>query len=108
MDLYQVELKERRTHFMNIMLEENDTIAFSCQDPNQKEDDLSALHVKQGFSNSYANVMDEFGSNLQKMAAGFNHQKIWNSFKDILVKKEELNTFAVSKKGKKNIPMNRF
>ena len=32
---------------------------------------------------------------MQKMN-GFNHSKIWKSFQDILVKKEELNTFAVS------------
>ena len=38
------------------------------QDPNQKEDDLSAVHVKQGFNTSYANLTasDEYGSALAK------------------------------------------
>ena len=33
---------------------------------------------------------------IDKMA-GFNHAKIWKSFQDILVKKEDVNTFAVNK-----------
>ena len=67
------------------------------QDPNQKEDELSAVHVKQGFSTTYANLLnnDEYGSSLSK-AANLNPAKIWNNFKDILAKKEDLNTFQVS------------
>ena len=67
---------------------------FFCQDPNQKEDDLSAVHVKQGFINNHSSALDEFGSNLTKMA-NFNASGVWKSFQDILVKKEEANTFAV-------------
>ena len=67
---------------------------FFIQDPNQKEDDLSAVHVKQGFINNHSSALDEFGSNLTKMA-NFNNAAVWKSFQDILVKKEELNTFAV-------------
>jgi hypothetical protein len=63
------------------------------QDPNQKEDELSAVHVKQGFSTTYVNS-DEYGSSLSR-AANLNPAKIWNSFKDILAKKEDINTFQV-------------
>ena len=77
------------------------------QDPNQKEDDLSAVHVKQGFTTSYINLStsDEYGSALSK-AAQLQPSKIWNSFKDILVKKEELNTFQESKDKSKRQPIN--
>ncbi len=67
------------------------------QDPNQKEDELSAVHVKQGFSTTYVNS-DEYGSSLSR-AANLNPAKIWNSFKDILAKKEDINTFQVGQAG---------
>ena len=53
------------------------------------------MHVKQGFSTTYANLSnDEYGSSLGK-AANLTPAKIWNNFKDILAKKEDLNTFQV-------------
>ena len=66
------------------------------QDPNQKEDDLNAVHVKQGFTTSYLNLVanDEYGSALNKLK-DFPSAKIWNDFKSILVKKEDLNTLQV-------------
>jgi len=75
------------------------------QDANQREDDLSAVHVKQGFINPATQMSDEFGSCLNKMA-GFNHAKIWKSFQDILVKKEDVNTFAEVKDKNKRQPIN--
>ena len=68
------------------------------QNPDQKEDDLSAVHVKQGFTTSYVNLTssDEYGSALNKTTS-LQPSKIWNSFKDILVKKEDLNTLQESK-----------
>jgi len=77
------------------------------QDPNQKEDDLSAVHVKQGFTTSYVNLSsnDEYGSALSK-AAGLQPSKVWNSFKDILSKKEELNTLQEPKDKNKRQPIN--
>ena len=67
------------------------------QDPNQKEDDLSAVHVKQGFTTSYVNLTssDEYGSALSRTVQ-LQSSKVWNSFKDILVKKEDHNTLQVS------------
>lgn len=66
------------------------------QDPNQKEDDLSAVHVKQGFTTSYVNLTssDEYGSALSRTVQ-LQSTKVWNSFKDILVKKEDNNTLQV-------------
>ena len=66
------------------------------QDPNQKEDDLSAVHVKQGFTTSYVNLTssDEYGSALSRTLQ-LQNSKVWNSFKDILVKKEDHNTLQV-------------
>ena len=77
------------------------------QDPNQKEDDLSAVHVKQGFTTSYVNLSssDEYGSARSK-GEGLQPSKIWNSFKDILSKKEELNTLQESKDKNKRQPIN--
>jgi len=77
------------------------------QDPNQKEDDLNAVHVKQGFTTSYLNLVanDEYGSALSKIA-NFNASKIWNDFKSIQVKKEEFNTIQESKDKNKKQPIN--
>ena len=77
------------------------------QNPDQKEDDLSAVHVKQGFTTSYVNLTssDEYGSALNKTTS-LQPSKIWNSFKDILVKKEDLNTLQESKDKNKKQPIN--
>ena len=77
------------------------------QDPNQKEDDLSAVHVKQGFTTSYANLLngDEYGSALGKIQ-NLNPAKIINDFKDIMAKKEELNTLTEGKEKAKRQPVN--
>ena len=77
------------------------------QNPNQKEDDLSAVHVKQGFTTSYVNLstQDEYGSAIGK-AVALQPSKLWNSFKDILVKKEDLNTLQESKEKNKKQPIN--
>jgi hypothetical protein len=68
-------------------------MSYDVQDPNQKEDELSSVHVKQGF-NANLVINDEYGSSLSKVA-NLNPAKIWNNFKDILAKKEDLNTFQV-------------
>jgi mediator of RNA polymerase II transcription subunit 12 len=77
------------------------------QDPNQKEDDLNAVHVKQGFTTSYLNLVanDEYGSALNKLK-DFPSAKIWNDFKSILVKKEDLNTLQETKDKSRRQPIN--
>ena len=68
---------------------------------------MSAVHVKQGFTTSYINITtsDEYGSAISK-AAQLQPSKIWNSLKDILVKKEDLNTLQESKDKNKKQPIN--
>ena len=63
--------------------------------------------MKQGFTTSYINLTssDEYGSALNK-AAQLQPSKIWNSLKDILVKKEDLNTLQESKDKNKKQPIN--
>ena len=71
---------------------------------------MSAVHVKQGFTTSYANLLngDEYGSALNRVA-GLNttlYSKVTNDFKDILAKKEELNTLTEGKDKAKRQPVN--
>ena len=77
------------------------------QNPDQKEDKLSEVHVKQGFTSSYVNLssQDEYGSAIGK-AIAVQPSKLWNSFKDILVKKEDLNTLQESKDKSRKQPIN--
>ena len=68
------------------------------------------MHVKQGFTTSYANLLngDEYGSALNRVA-GLNtalYSKVTNDFKDILAKKEELNTLTEGKDKAKRQPVN--
>ena len=65
------------------------------------------MHVKQGFTTSYVNLTtpDEYGSALSKVVS-LQHSKVWNNFKDILVKKEDLNTLQESKDKNRKQPIN--
>jgi len=63
------------------------------QDRRQKEDELTTLSVKHGFSNAPP-LRDEHGS--AKDSAIINASKMASVFSAILAKKQEINTFQVS------------
>uniref|UniRef100_A0A673JB53 Mediator complex subunit Med12 domain-containing protein n=1 Tax=Sinocyclocheilus rhinocerous TaxID=307959 RepID=A0A673JB53_9TELE len=60
------------------------------QDPKQKEDELTALNVKQGFNNQPAVSGDEHGS---AKNVNFNPSKISSNFSSIIAEKLRCNTF---------------
>uniref|UniRef100_A0A8C6Y1A0 Mediator complex subunit 12L n=1 Tax=Naja naja TaxID=35670 RepID=A0A8C6Y1A0_NAJNA len=71
------------------------------QDPKQKEDELTAVNVKQGFSNQPAFSGDEHGSARNIV---INPSKIGAYFSSILAEKLKLNTFQDI--GKKKLQIN--
>ncbi|XP_013913418.1 PREDICTED: mediator of RNA polymerase II transcription subunit 12-like protein [Thamnophis sirtalis] len=71
------------------------------QDPKQKEDELTAVNVKQGFSNQPAFSGDEHGSARNIV---INPSKIGAYFSSILAEKLKLNTFQDT--GKKKLQIN--
>ena len=64
------------------------------QDPNQKEDELNLVHVKQGFAQTHASLVpEEYASLVSKQDLGLPAtQKILSDLKGIQEKKEEANT----------------
>ena len=82
------------------------------QDPGQKEDELTAVHVKQGFTQSYSSmVTDEYGSVVSgrsasaALVAALANTKVLGDLKSIQIKKEESNT--LSDGGKKRQSLNK-
>ncbi len=77
------------------------------QDPNQKEDELSAVHVKQGFTQNHAALVtaEEYGSLVSKSdnSTPVVNAKILSDLKAIMTKKEDLNTLADSGRRKQSI-----
>uniref|UniRef100_A0A8C1JEH9 Mediator complex subunit 12 n=1 Tax=Cyprinus carpio TaxID=7962 RepID=A0A8C1JEH9_CYPCA len=70
------------------------------QDPKQKEDELTALNVKQGFNNQPAVSGDEHGS---AKNVNFNPSKISSNFSSIIAEKLRCNTFADTGKRKPQV-----
>ncbi|XP_055579922.1 mediator of RNA polymerase II transcription subunit 12-like protein isoform X1 [Falco biarmicus] len=70
------------------------------QDPRQKEDELTAVNVKQGFSNAPAFSGDEHGSARNIV---INASKIGAYFSSILAEKLKLNTFQDTGKKKPQV-----
>ncbi|MBZ3878403.1 Mediator of RNA polymerase II transcription subunit 12-like protein [Sciurus carolinensis] len=70
------------------------------QDPKQKEDELTAVNVKQGFSNQPAFTGDEHGSARNLV---INPSKIGAYFSSILAEKLKLNTFQDTGKKKPQV-----
>uniref|UniRef100_A0A669PYC5 Mediator complex subunit 12L n=1 Tax=Phasianus colchicus TaxID=9054 RepID=A0A669PYC5_PHACC len=70
------------------------------QDPRQKEDELTAVNVKQGFSNQPAFSGDEHGSARNVV---INASKIGAYFSSILAEKLKLNTFQDTGKKKPQV-----
>lgn len=70
------------------------------QDPRQKEDELTAVNVKQGFSNQPAFSGDEHGSARNIV---INASKIGAYFSSILAEKLKLNTFQDTGKKKPQV-----
>uniref|UniRef100_H3A096 Mediator complex subunit 12L n=1 Tax=Latimeria chalumnae TaxID=7897 RepID=H3A096_LATCH len=70
------------------------------QDPKQKEDELTAVNVKQGFNNQPAFSGDEYGSARNIV---INPSKIGAYFSSILAEKLKLNTFQDTGKKKPQI-----
>uniref|UniRef100_A0A671R9R1 Mediator of RNA polymerase II transcription subunit 12-like n=1 Tax=Sinocyclocheilus anshuiensis TaxID=1608454 RepID=A0A671R9R1_9TELE len=70
------------------------------QDPKQKEDDLTALNVKQGFNNQPAVSGDEHGS---AKNVNFNPSKISSNFSSIIAEKLRCNTFPDTGKRKPQV-----
>ncbi|XP_014392915.1 PREDICTED: mediator of RNA polymerase II transcription subunit 12-like protein isoform X2 [Myotis brandtii] len=70
------------------------------QDPKQKEDELTAVNVKQGFSNQPAFTGDEHGSARNIV---INPSKIGAYFSSILAEKLKLNTFQDTGKKKPQV-----
>ena len=73
------------------------------QDPNQKEDELNAVHVKQGFTQNHSALVgtpEEYGSLVSKAdsSTSVNNSKVLSDLKAIMSKKEDLNTLADSGK----------
>ena len=74
------------------------------QDPNQKEDELNAVHVKQGFTQSHSSlVSDEYGSMISKSVANepAASAKVLADLKSIVSKKEDSNTYKDNKERRK-------
>ncbi|XP_067143152.1 mediator of RNA polymerase II transcription subunit 12-like protein isoform X2 [Centruroides vittatus] len=69
------------------------------QDPKQKEDELTAVNVKQGFT-STPHIADEYGS---ARNANITAAKFGAFFSAILTKKQELNTFQDSGRKRQQI-----
>ena len=66
------------------------------QDPHQKEDELSAVHVKQGFTQSYSSMVsnvDEYAS-AQNKTANMVGSKVLQQLSSIQSKKEDMNTLG--------------
>nr|XP_023688070.1 mediator of RNA polymerase II transcription subunit 12 isoform X2 [Paramormyrops kingsleyae] len=72
------------------------------QDPKQKEDELTALNVKQGFNNQPAVSGDEHGS---AKNVNFNPSKISSNFSSIIAEKLRCNTFPDTGKRKPQVNM---
>lgn len=70
------------------------------QDPKQKEDELTAVNVKQGFNNQPAFTGDEHGSARNIV---INPSKIGAYFSSILAEKLKLNTFQDTGKKKPQV-----
>ncbi|KAG9351320.1 hypothetical protein JZ751_022567 [Albula glossodonta] len=70
------------------------------QDPKQKEDELTALNVKQGFNNQPAVSGDEHGS---AKNVNFNPSKISSNFSSIIAEKVRCNTFPDTGKRKPQV-----
>uniref|UniRef100_A0A8C9Z7P8 Mediator complex subunit 12 n=1 Tax=Sander lucioperca TaxID=283035 RepID=A0A8C9Z7P8_SANLU len=70
------------------------------QDPKQKEDELTALNVKQGFNNQPAVSGDEHGS---AKNVNFNPAKISSNFSSIIAEKLRYNTFPDTGKRKPQV-----
>ncbi|XP_056899560.1 mediator of RNA polymerase II transcription subunit 12 isoform X3 [Takifugu flavidus] len=70
------------------------------QDPKQKEDELTALNVKQGFNNQPAVSGDEHGS---ARNVNFNPSKISSNFSSIIAEKLRYNTFPDTGKRKPQV-----
>ncbi|XP_078403088.1 mediator of RNA polymerase II transcription subunit 12 isoform X3 [Cetorhinus maximus] len=70
------------------------------QDPKQKEDELTALNVKQGFNNQPAVSGDEHGS---AKNVNFNPGKISSYFSSIIAEKLRCNTFPDTGKRKPQV-----
>uniref|UniRef100_W5KWG0 Mediator complex subunit 12 n=1 Tax=Astyanax mexicanus TaxID=7994 RepID=W5KWG0_ASTMX len=70
------------------------------QDPKQKEDELTALNVKQGFNNQPAVSGDEHGS---AKNVNFNPSKISSNFSSIIAEKLRCNTFPDTGKRKPQV-----
>ena len=79
------------------------------QDPNQKEDELNAVHVKQGFTQSHGSlVSEEYGSLVSKndSSAPIVATKVFSCLKDIFNKKETTNTLGDAKHPTRRQPIN--
>uniref|UniRef100_A0A669CC26 Mediator complex subunit 12 n=1 Tax=Oreochromis niloticus TaxID=8128 RepID=A0A669CC26_ORENI len=70
------------------------------QDPKQKEDELTALNVKQGFNNQPAVSGDEHGS---AKNVNFNPSKISSNFSSIIAEKLRYSTFPDTGKRKPQV-----
>ena len=70
------------------------------QDSNQKEDELNAVHVKQGFTQSHASlVTEEYGSLVSKNDLSTPvSSKVLADLKAIQVRKEDANTLGDAQK----------
>uniref|UniRef100_A0A7N9ANR1 Mediator complex subunit 12 n=1 Tax=Mastacembelus armatus TaxID=205130 RepID=A0A7N9ANR1_9TELE len=75
------------------------------QDPKQKEDELTALNVKQGFNNQPAVSGDEHGS---AKNVNFNPSKISSNFSSIIAEKLRYNTFLDTGKRKPQVNQKDF
>ena len=74
------------------------------QDPNQKEDELNAVHVKQGFTQNHSSLVpEEYASFVSKNSAEIPNSKILADLKAIMSRKEDLNTLADSGRRKQAI-----
>eukprot|EP00095_Tigriopus_kingsejongensis_P004973 maker-scaffold96_size378025-snap-gene-2.33 protein:Tk04973 transcript:maker-scaffold96_size378025-snap-gene-2.33-mRNA-1 annotation:"mediator of rna polymerase ii transcription subunit 12" len=78
------------------------------QDPGQKEDELTAVHVKQGFTQGYATlVSEEYSSAIcgrhNSFLQAFNSAKVLADLKTIATKKEEQNTLSDSGKRRQTL-----
>ena len=76
------------------------------QDPNQKEDELNAVHVKQGFTQNHSSlVTEEYASLVSKTDSStpVNNAKVLADLKAIMSKKEDMNTLADSGRRKQAI-----
>ncbi|XP_038050746.1 mediator of RNA polymerase II transcription subunit 12-like protein isoform X3 [Patiria miniata] len=72
------------------------------QDPKQKEDELTATNVKQGFNNQPAFASDEYGS---ARNSHINPNKFGACFSTLVAEKQKVNTFQDS--GKKKIQISK-